>query len=29
MPWCSGTMCALGSVGSPSARVRILSKIRV
>ncbi|MPC50090.1 hypothetical protein E2C01_043912 [Portunus trituberculatus] len=28
-PWYSGTMRALGSVGSPSARVRILSTVRV
>ncbi|MPC66683.1 hypothetical protein E2C01_060834 [Portunus trituberculatus] len=28
-PWYSGTMHALGSEGSPSARVRILSTVRV
>ncbi|MPC12570.1 Diphthine--ammonia ligase [Portunus trituberculatus] len=28
-PWYSGTMCALGSEGSPSTRVRILSTVRV
>ncbi|MPC24025.1 hypothetical protein E2C01_017098 [Portunus trituberculatus] len=28
-PWYSGTMRALGSEGSPSARVRILSTVRV
>ncbi|MPC56341.1 hypothetical protein E2C01_050297 [Portunus trituberculatus] len=28
-PWYSGTMRALGSYGSPSARVRILSTVRI
>ncbi|MPC90648.1 hypothetical protein E2C01_085645 [Portunus trituberculatus] len=28
-PWCSRTMLALGSEGSPSARVRIMSTVHL